>query len=435
MKSRLFLAAICFFFLTTSISFGYNATFLPKLTVLGEYTDNVLLTQDSDLKEHDVITTVTPGFVGELDGKKGNARLSYDASYAFYDKFNEFNGWRHQAILAGNYMITKNTRFNIGDDFYYTEDPIRYDNVAVVRTENPTTPIDFTERKSREIYTTNFANAEINHQFGKYHSFRIGYNHYLYSYEDPTTEDKQSHNPTIGLTYWFGPKWGFDITGGYSRDEYEHSNSANEYSGSLSLLKRFGKNFIGYIRYSHYVVNIDGQSGEDTTYMPTIGIKYNIEKDISLIADFGYFFSNRASSDNQSSPTGDLRLIKNFKHGQLNLALLGGYDYSLLDSESLGYGVYYEGDISLTYQLAKHVYGNFYGSYRNTEYKDASDRTDKIPSVGLELTWEALQWMNVGLNYRFRSVDSTVDTENYNENRVGVKITLTTKHPFHTSRY
>lgn len=257
----------------------------------------------------------------------------------------------------------------------------------------------------------------------------------LLGYDDPAYEDTQSHKPSIGLTYWFGPKWGFDVSGSYARNEYERSDDANEYLGSVSLLKKFGKNFTGLIRYSHYVVSYEGESGNDKNYIPSIGCQYNIEKDISLIADFGYFYSDRALSDNESGFTGDFRLIKKFKRGQLNLAMLGGYDYSLLNGQNLGYGVYYEGDISLRYQLAKHVNGNFFGSYRNTDYKNASGRTDKTPIIGLGLSWQALQWMNVGLNYQFRSVDSTVDTEDYNENRIGVRITLTPKQPFHTSRY
>ena len=46
MKSKIFLVAVCTFFLTTSISFGYTATFIPRLSVNGEYTDNLFLTEE-----------------------------------------------------------------------------------------------------------------------------------------------------------------------------------------------------------------------------------------------------------------------------------------------------------------------------------------------------------------------------------------------------
>ena len=75
------------------------------------------------------------------------------------------------------------------------------------------------------------------------------------------------------------------------------------------------------------------------------------------------------------------------------------------------------------------------GSYRNTEYIDQSDRKDKIATVGAGLRWQALEWMDIGLDYQFRSLDSTIDTNDYDENRVSVGITVFPTVPFHTSRY
>jgi len=434
MKSRLFLAASCIFFLTTSVASGYNATFQPRLSIQEQYSDNILRTPNSD-KEDDYITTITPGFTSELTGKKGKAKISYDASYAKYNQFDEFDHWRHRARLNGMYMPGKTTRFNILDRFTYTEDPLRSENIAVIRTEEPTVPIDMTERKTRRAYMTNYAGIDLNHQFGKYDSFNLGYSHTLLNNDDPAYEDKQDHYVRAGITHWFGPQWGFDVSGKYTRGLFEFSNNITEYQGSVSLLKRFGKHFTGYVRYSQAVVNYDDVSGNDTTYIPSIGIKYDIEKDISLIADVGYFNTQSDFRDNTSNATGDLRLIKRFEHGQLNLAILGGYDYDLYGAETLGYGEYYEGSASLRQQLAKHVYGNIYGSYRDTKYKDQADREDKKPTVGVGLDWQPLEWMILGLNYRYRSVDSTIDSEDYTENRVSVRVTLTPKVPYHTSRY
>ena len=184
------------------------------------------------------------------------------------------------------------------------------------------------------------------------------------------------------------------------------------------------------------MVNYDGESGDDTTYIPTIGFSYDIEKDISLIADAGYFYTESERRDNTSNAIGDLRLIKRFEHGKLNLAVLGGYDYDLYGAETNGYAEYYEASISFSHQLAKHLYGNIFGSYRDSKYKDQpGDREDERPIVGLSLTWRALEWMNIGLNYRFLSVDSTVDTNDYDENRVFVNIKVFPTVPFHTSRY
>ena len=215
MKSRLVLTAICTFFLTTSISFGYTATFMPRISVNGEYTDNVFLTDVDNLKEDDVITTISPGFTAEILGKNNGAKISYDAAYAFYNEYDEFNGWRHRANLSGWSQVAKNTRLDIRDNFLYTEDPIRDENIARARTEDPNLPIDYTVRESRRIYYRNYFNAGVNHQFGEYHSFRVGYTHYFLDNDDPSFEDNQYHNPSAGLRYWFGPQWGFEVDGDY----------------------------------------------------------------------------------------------------------------------------------------------------------------------------------------------------------------------------
>jgi len=434
MKSKIILGAIFTFFLTTSIGFGYKATFTPSITVKGEYSDNILLTENSDLKEDDIITTVSPGFTAELIGKKSEIKISYIPSYAFYDEFSEFNGWRHNANLSGKYNIADKTIFDIRDNFLYTEDPTRDENLAVVRTEDPTVVVDNTVRKTREIYTRNNAGASLYHQFGKYNSFRVGYRHYFLDNDDPDIEDKQAHNPAAGLTYWFGPKWGFDVSANYVRGEYDVSDDVDAYSGTVKLQKRFGVHFFGYVGYTHTVANYEGTTEDSTIYNPSIGFNYDIEKDISITFNAGYFYAEFETSDSESGGTGDIRLIKRFERGKINLSALGGADYSYLDSEQSGFNVFYEGAVSGTYQIAKHFNGNIFGSYRNSDYTD-SDRKDETITTGVGLGWQVLEWMQLGLEYRYRTFDTTLDTDDYDENRVGVKITLVPTVPFHTSRY
>jgi len=435
MKSRIIFAAIFTFFLFTSISFGYNLTFTPRISVNEQYDDNIFLTGNKDLKEDDFITTITPGFTAEILGKNNGANISYDASYAMYDKWDEFDGWRHRANFSGWSQLTKYTVLKIRDNFLYTEDPIRNDNIAEIRTEDPTLPIDSTTIKTRRIYYQNFAGVDLNHEFGKYNSsFKIGYSYYFINNDDPVNEDKKVHTPSARVTYWFSPQWGFDVNGNYQHSDNEFSDDLDLFGGSVSFLKRFSKQFTGFIRYSQTIANYMGETSDDITYIPSIGFNYDIEKDITLIADIGYFYNDYELRESQSGVSGDLRLIKRFERGKLNFAALGGSDYSLYDSDNLGFSVFYEASVSGTYQFAKHLAGNMFGSYRNSDYIDA-DRKDKRPTVGLGLSWQALEWMNLGLDYRFQKVDSTVDVNDYDDNRVSVRITVFPTVPFHTSRY
>jgi Putative beta-barrel porin 2 len=435
MKSRFTFFAICIFFLTTSMSFGYTATFLPRVSVDGEYTDNIFLTDNESNIDEDFITTITPGFSAEILGKNNGVNMSYNAAYAMYKNYNDFDGWRHNADLKGWSQMTKRTRLAIRDSFLYTEDPIKDENLAVARTEDPGNPVDFSVRKSRQIYYTNFANINLNHQFGKNNSFNIAYSYYLRNDEDPLFEDNQYHNPSAALRYWFGPQWGFEVGGEYQLNQYEFSEDIEVFVGNVGFLRRFGKNFIGYIRYRQLVVSYETGENDDQTYNPSIGFDYDIAKDISVKLDMGYFRNDFESREDTDAFNGSLRLIKEFEHGKINLSASGGFDYDLYSAEKLGFSKFYEGAVSGNYQLAKFINGRIRGSYRDTEYIDQSDRKDKIGTVGAGLTWQALKWMNVRLDYRFRSLDSTIKTENYDENRVMVSIGLVPNVPFHTSRY
>ena len=435
MKSRIILGVICTLFLTTSMSFGYKATFLPRVAVRGEYTDNIFLTEDNSLKDDEYITTITPGFTADIVGKNSGAKISYDASYAMYKNYDEFDGWRHKADLRGWSQVSKMTNLNIRDSFLYTEDPLKDEDLARERTEDPGNPIDTTVRKTRRIYYTNYANINMNHQFGEYHSFRVAYSHYLRKDEDPAYEDNQYHNPSAGLTYWFGPQWGFEVNGSYQLNQYEYSEDIDVIVGDMGFLKRFGKHFIGHIRYTHVVVNYQGEENDDQTYNPSIGFNYEIAKDISLNLDVGYFRNDFKLREDTDAFNGSLLLIKEFERGKINLSALGGFDYDFYGSEKLGFNKFYEGAVSGSYQFLKFIGGYIYGSYRNSDYIDRGDRTDKNTAIGAGLYWQALEWMNIGLGYRFRTLDSTIPTNEYDENRVKITITIAPTVPFHTSRY
>ena len=432
---KLFLVAVCTVFLTTSISYGYQATFDPRISVGGEYTDNVFLTET--FKEDDFITTITPGFTAKILGKTSGADISYDPSYAIYNTFDEYNGWRHKARFNGWSNITKNTSLKVRDRFLYTEDPIRDPDIARIRTEDPTIPIDSTIRKSLQIYYTNFFSIDLNHQFGEEDSFRLGYVNRFRNDEDPRNNDSRGNIPSIGLTYWFLPQWGFGANASYTKAEIDNQPDRDILYGNVSLIRSFTKRFKGYIRYAHTNVGYEDEGTEvkdDRTYNPMIGFNYLIDKDISCSFNIGYFYNDFDLREDASGTTVDLRLIKTLNRGSLNLSALGGYDYALFGNEDLNYDQFYEVGGSARYQLYRNIDGIIFASYRNDDYLDA-DREDKTTRAGLGLTAKVLPWMSLGLNYTYRNVDSTSRIEDYDVNRVNVRITFSPSRPYRTSNY
>jgi len=434
MKSKIFFVAACTLFLTTSIAFGYEATFEPSISVGTDYTDNLFLTDRN--KENEYITTISPSFKAEILGKNKGAKISYDPSYAFYDEYDEFDHWRHRARLNGWAELSKNTRINLNDYFSYTEDPQSEADIAPVRVEDPDEPIDNTLRKTRKTYYTNTALVNLSHQFGEFDSFNIGYRHYFLENDLSIYEDKQTHNPYMNLTYWFTYQWGFNIGGSYTKGDYDESDDWDLIVANARLLRRFSKLLNGFVRFSYGTLDYDGNSEDAEAYDLSVGFDYEISKDTFMSVEAGYAWLDRDRSNDESAPSVAVRLKKTLKKGVIYLTGKGGYKEPTSGAETLGIREFYEAGTSVTYQLTKYLSGNVFGSYRYDDYlEETPAREDKTTKAGLGLNFQVLKWMSLGLDYTFRTVDSDLDTEEYDENSVFFGISLFPTRPFRTSRY
>jgi len=239
----------------------------------------------------------------------------------------------------------------------------------------------------------------------------------------------------VGLTYWFAPEWGFEIRGDYTRGEFDVSDDLDAWYGSARLIKRFSRYLEGFVQYAHTAVEYDGNSEDFQICNPSAGFNYTISNDTSFSFEMGYSFLNMEEEDDESFISAIGNLTKTFRRGSINIIGSAGYEGAYYGAETLGVTEFYELGGSVTYQLTRHLSGNVFGSYRNNEYiEETPEREDKITRAGLGLSMQALEWMLLSLDYAYRTVDSTLDIEEYDENRVLFRITLSTPRPFRTSQ-
>ena len=431
-------AKICVLFLLfTSPSFGFQATFTPRISVNEEYTDNLFLSDKNT--EHDYITTVSPGFTAEILGKNNGASISYSPSHSFYDRYSEKDSWRHNARFSGWAELSKNTRLDISNSFLRTEDPLTDADIVDSQVEDETVQIDNTIRKSRNTYYTNSAAVNLTHKFGETDSFKLGYVHSILENDDETIEDNVMHNPSMGLTYWFIPgQLGLETNASYRSGELEISDDFDNWKGSAKLIKSFTRHFKGFVQYAHVYMDYQGDGENYQIYDPSIGIDYTIDKDTHLSFSVGYFYQDRVKSKDESgtSINGELGKSWIFKRGSINLTGSSGYDETYFGAENLGFDIFYQAQCNASYGLTKHISSNISGSYRRDKYVNlATERKDNTSIAGMGLTFQPLPWMSVGLNYTYRSVDSTLDENDYVENKGLISITLSPSIPFRTSQH
>ncbi len=415
--------------LFATLAFGFQTSFTPNISISEEYTDNYFLTDNN--KEGEFTTTISPSFTAGMLGKTSGAEITYDLEYAAYNKYTENNTWRHNARFTGWKQLSKNARINLRDSFMRTEDPVTDENIAALRTEQPNLLIDNTIRRSRNVYYTNSVGFDFTYQFGRSDSLKFGYANDILENDDPTLEDNMRHNPTFGLTYWITPEWGVEANGSYTKAEYDTSEDNKVLNGNIKLTKKFTRNFAGFLRYDHRVTTYEGDTEDEKNYNPSAGINYSIAKDISLSVDVGYFIKDQKKRSNESGVTVNSSLVKAFRRGSLNLTGSGGYDYSLYGAEDLGFSKFYEAGGSASWQITRHISGNLFASYRDDKYKGISpEREDKTTGGGAGLTINPLKWLSIGLNYTYRSINSTLNTNDYVENKGTIRIRVTPSVPY-----
>ena len=448
MKFKIYLCvAISAVLFTASSVFAFQATFLPRISLTEEYTDNLYLSEDNE--EDEFITIISLGFTTELLWQHGGIELSYDPACVLYHEFSENDTWRHTALFYGWADLTRNNRLEVRDAFRRTEDPFAEEEIMGLRSEDPAIEADPTLRTTREPYWTNTASVRFTNRFGEDDSFYLEYAYGILENEDETLEDNTRHIPSAGLTYWFTPKWGSEIILSYTKAEYdredefvdEPSDDFEQANGSIRLIKRFTRQFEGYLAYSHTYVDFETTEEDYQIYNPSIGFDYSVAQDISVSADVGYFFQDndkRAGNiDDESGVTADCNITKTFRRGSVSLLGSAGYEDAYFGAENLGLSIYYEAGMEAVYSLTRRVIGDIFGSYRQDKYEDYDPaRRDKATRGGAGLTYTYERWLSSNINfiiraeYAYNNLNSNIDVNDYVENRGLLTITLTRSQPY-----
>ncbi|MBL0732757.1 MAG: outer membrane beta-barrel protein [Desulfosarcina sp.] len=432
-KTISLLVFVGIFFAVNNV-YGFQGYFTPRISVSEEYSDNIYLS--SRFKEHDYLTSITPGFTLDFPGQRGGATISYDPSFVFYKKETDNNTIRQSAQFSLWNNLWKNTRLEFNNSYLRTEDPLEDEDFFLETGESLRDP-DHTVRQSREPYYINTASLNLTHQFGAADFFRMGYVFGLRQNDNPTEDDNKSHSPSIGLTYWFLPDMAVETNLAYTKAEYsgsdDPSDDSKEWKAGFKLIKRFSRHLEGFINYNHTIMDYKGDEEDYQVFDPSIGINYAISDDTRLNIGIGYFIQNRENSDGDSglSLTGDLGKTWDFKRGSIDLTGVIGYDEANLGAENLGFEKYYQVKGSAEYSFTQRLSANINYSFRRDKYVDTDEnRIDRTSRFGTGFRYAPTRWMFFSLDYSYNTVTSTDREDEYDENRVIFSISLSPKKPW-----
>jgi hypothetical protein len=418
----LLILAILFFMTTRAFSLQY--TFQPRISASEAYTSNVFLSQDNE--EDDYITIVSAGFTAAALGKTGGLEVSYDPAYSFYKDFDDNHGWSHDAKLRGWSDLSKRTRFEVSDRFLRTQNPLGEEDILTLRDGNVTQEGDSTIRQNRRTYYSNRANAGLTYRFGKNDSFYTGFTYGLLRNNDSQQyEDNDFYSPTVGLNYWFVPKFGFQSNATYTKADFDQdedfigqgSSDFNNYAGMIRFIGKTGERFSLFAQHNQIYRDFEGNNDNDyMVYAPSAGFLYTIEEGLNLRLGAGYFYQDVENEDDNQGVFGNGQIDKTWtsERGYLTLAALTGLDQNNFGAQNVGLERFVGVQGSALYRLARTLSWDINGSYRYSDAvgdadQGADDDTGKNVHryrAGSGFTIEPLKWMAIRLGYTFYKVTS-----------------------------
>jgi hypothetical protein len=426
MKIKHLPSLLCVLLFAAPACAAYQTSFTPRISVTGEYTDNVFLLPENE--ESDLITLVSPGFTLDVAEKTHGFTLSYDPAFSFYREYSENDTVRHDADLDAWADLSRRTRLELRNALLYTEDPVRQRERPQRIREDPLLPDDFTIRKNREPYLVNNSRIQLIHQFGREDSIGLGYSYYMLDNTDPTIEDRQAHSPFATLNYWFDNRYGIFAGLSYRVARFDVSDDFDEYLASLRLIRKFGRHLEGNIQYNHTVIDFEGGSVDYKIYEPSVGILYTFEKDSRIGLNLGYYYQDKDDGSSESGLIVNALVDRTWAYRTWSFKLGGGsgYEQTYFGAENLGFTFYYEGSGVLDYGFTRQLNSRIFTLYRKNEYRDQTPtRTDDLLRAGAGMTYLPTRWLALDLRYELNLVDSTVEINDYTENRAILTLTLT----------
>ena len=437
-KPRIWMLIMALMGLAASNANSAQFLLTPRISVTEEYNDNIDL--DRKNKQDDFITTVSPGFTAELLGQTAGLSLSYDPAYNFYDENSDNDYWRHQLNARLWNDFSRNTRLELFNYFLYSQDPLDDDDVEDEQGNIVARGND--RQRTQDTYYLDRATARLNHRFGVedriYAQFVYGIN----EYDNPDDEDSQEIAPSVGLIYWFTQWTGMELDGGYTRGLYDEDNSSDfsNYQGRLRLNQRVSPRFGIYGQYGHAyrdwdeegVVDTDGEVENNyTVYAPSAGVFYQFDRDLTASLGLGWFYQQIENEDDQDGPFVNADINKLWEAPGWSLRARGssGIDSEDFSDQNQGFRRFAQAELIGRYDITRQLFGDARLRYRYSDFIQGDEDETHRYTAAVGLGYNVLRWMTLRLGYEFNKLDDINGTDDYEQNRVFVEVTLQPDQP------
>ncbi len=409
----------------SSPSKRYRVRITPKISIKGEYDDNIFLYNDN--KKGDFITTVSPGLLLYMDSGRNGLELEYTFGWVRYHDLSENDFVRHNGRLKFWQRLSRHLTFNLSDNYLKSNDLFDQDLAPDLRPQRI--------RHTATPYQRNDFNTSLDYQFGPQSRLSVGYRHGYLDNDDPSLEDVVEHSPYANLSYWFNKKDGFEF--GYKYRRFDYSLGETYGRGNVDLdahdvdvayMHRFGGRSTVRARYGFANRNFKGIPVAYHVHDGGVGFEYGFSKAMSLALDIGYF-----------SPTGididpgleySAKFEKRFGRGRAFVSARSGWDEGFMDVEPRAFTRYWSGEAGIEYEPVHDLQAYAGVDYRKNDYALEQQEDDDTVGGRCGVRYRFLRWFSADLGYAHRRRISDDPNNEYGDNRFTLTVTASKPQPY-----
>ena len=357
-----------------------NVKISPEIILRESYTDNIYLSDNEP--NDDYITSIYPGVDMQVAfTPRTRIELLYLGRFDHYQNSENFKTDHHHGNAKLQMESAKGSSLELGA---WGEDSA----------QQP----DFETDRSKDYYI-NALYADANLMlFGSTELFGT-YQHSIRRYDDNIdyTDDYDNDFFAVGVVNSFSPA--LPLLFEYRNEEQENNNYLPEPT-----------------KFSYQSV--------------FTGFRWREQQRLSGNLRVGYLWSDYNGSSAYDGWAADTSL--KYEIGPFTAAKFSFYrgvrESTRAARDILDYYVFAGGELFLNYTRFDPFRFDLLGRYMNKDYRSAmlaeTDRTDDLFTAGAKMQYRYKDWLAFSLGYRYRMNDSNINTNDYDENRIFVEITL-----------
>jgi hypothetical protein len=422
----------------------------PEMIVSKTYTDNLFLSPDD--KQWSYINSVGLNLTTDVLWRTAGIRINYNPSYLSYSRFEDYDYWRHAAGVNIWKVFKRNTRLELNDNYLRSDDPLDESDLSVEQGQPQGPGIEADpNRRGREQYYTNVAEARLSHQFGTEDNVYIAIAHRIFRDVDPppdsATDSVETDNydavvPSLGLVYHFTRQLSSELDGSYENTQYQDRNDRGESNANIRFLYRFTRRFNAFLGYRHTILRFDRdetESDEDYDIIsPFAGVRYIVDENTNVEIAAAYYKQRyeRSEEDEGFAINSDINTRWQFRTAYIGLSGGSGYDVDDDGTEDNGLNIFGHALIEGGYNVTPYISGVIYGRYRYDKFpNEEPERVRQTTGAGATLTWQARRWMELALSGDYSNVTSDDTSDEYTEKRAMLTIRIFAPVPFRLDEY